>query len=112
MKDECVGKQLFDNPLRREFLPLEEVARFFNHTETWVMHKVNEGVLPCYSIGRKLNLFHVADIRNAILQNALALQGGDYDPKGTKKKQAVRLRGKGQEERPDSLQELRERKRG
>lgn len=101
---------LFDNPLRREFLPLEEVADFLGHSTAWVLAKVNEGTLPCYQVGKTQRFFFVADIRAAILQNSLALQGGNDDQKKAKKERAVHLRGAGQEERPCSLQELRERK--
>lgn len=102
---------LFDNPLRREFLPLEEVARFLGHAEAWVLHRVNEGILPCYQVGKTQRFFHVADIRDAILQNTLALQGGNHDQKDYKKRGKDHLRGTDQEEWPDSLQELREQKR-
>lgn len=108
--DEQSSAPLFDNPLRREFLPLEEVARFLGHSPAWVLHRVNEGVLPCYQVGRTQRFFHVDDIRDAIRQNSLALQGGQDDQKEAKKERALRLRGAGQEERSFSLQELRERK--
>jgi hypothetical protein len=102
---------LFDNPLQREFLTLEAVASFLDHTPEWVIHKVNEGILPCYQVGKTQRFFHVEDIRNAILQNSLALQGGAYDQKDEKKGRPTHIRGKGQKERSHSLQELRERKR-
>ena len=104
---EQLAAPLFDNPLRREFLPLEEVADFLGHSAAWVLGKVNEGILPCYQVGKTQRFFHVADIRAAILQNSLALRWGNNDQNEAKKGRTVHLREAGQEDRPLSLLELR-----
>ena len=112
-KKRAIGSgEFFENPLRREFLPLEEVANFFNHSQEWVIDKVNEGILPCYHVGKTQRFFYVADIRNAILQNSLVLQRGTYDQKEEKQKRNNEIRSQGEEEWTDTLQKIRQRKRG
>ena len=65
----------FDNPLAKEFLTLEELARFFGYTKSWVMKQVADGKLTCHPVGKKVTLFYLDEVRRAILRNDLALEG-------------------------------------
>lgn len=69
-------KLIFDNPLTREFLTLEQIAAFFGYSKSWIMKQVADGNLPCHPVGKKLTLFHLDEVRKAILRNDLALEGG------------------------------------
>lgn len=107
------SEQFFDNPLRQEFLPLREVAEFLNHSESWVLQKTIEGILPCYHVGKNQHFFYVEDLRNAILGNLLALPRRYYAEDKTKEKvRTVRDRSMGQGEWEETLQDIRYRKRG
>lgn len=64
--------QLFDNPLRKEFLTLPQVAKFFGYSEKWVRQQMAEGNLLFRSYGRDGVLFYVPDVRQAILDGSLA----------------------------------------
>jgi hypothetical protein len=66
---------IFDNPLAREFLTLEQVARFLGYSPAWIMQQVAEGRLVCHPVGKKRTLFYLDEIRSAILRNDLALKG-------------------------------------
>lgn len=103
---------LFDNPLRREFLEIEEVVRFLGHKKNWIMQRVLEGNLTCYQVGRKQRFFHIDDLRNAIRENLLATPRGIYaQMQKTKKKRKDCRRSLAQGEREETLQDMRLRQR-
>ncbi len=65
-------RQLFDNPLKREFVTLDQLEELFGYKKKWFTQRMAEGSLPYNQIGNRKILFYVPDVRQAILENKLA----------------------------------------
>ena len=64
--------QLFDNPLQRDFITLDQMIAFFGYGKKWFTLRMAEGSLPFQKVGKHLILFYVPAVRQAILENRLA----------------------------------------
>jgi hypothetical protein len=103
--------QLFDNPLRREFLTLEQVIDFFGYTKKWVKRQMAEGRMPYHCYGRSKFLFYIPDIRQAILSGRLAPERKVQDDYNSKDKKRNQISRSSQSERGQTLEDIRNERR-
>ncbi len=64
--------QLFDNPLKRDFVTLDQLKELFGYKKKWFTQRMADGSLPYRQVGRHLILFYVPEVRQAILDGRLA----------------------------------------
>lgn len=107
--------QLFDNPLKREFLTIDCLVNIFQkeikngkkkYGEAWIRKKMASGDLPYIAYGRDGVLFYYPHIKKALLNGCLAPREVHYDS-NHKKKIRNPIRSKSQGEGYCSIQDLR-----
>jgi len=102
--------QLFDNPLRKEFLTFDQVVAFFGrYGSKWVRQQMACGNLPYRTYGRDGILFYVPEVRQAILDGRLApMRRNKSHDQNEKKEKGNILRSSSSIQGAKTLKELRE----
>ena len=104
--------QLFDNPLKWEFLTFEQVVDFFGYSKKWVRQQMAEGYLPYHCYGKSGFLFYIPELRQAILSDQLApIRRKNKNDKRHQNKKWNQISSESASERAKTLQDIRNEKR-
>src|SRR5690606_37393882 len=100
------SEQLFDNPLRKEFLTFDQIVEFFGYSQQWVRQQMASGNLPYRSVGKSKVFFYVPEVRQAILEEALVPGRKVQNDNQSKNQERKAVQGETDGERIASIQDL------
>jgi len=106
------GLPLFDNPLLKEFIHKESLAKVLGVSKKWIGLKQSEGLLRGYQLTKTVTLFYIPEVREAILAGLLApVRRESHDNQKTKNQGwKSEIPGSNQNRRKPNLQDLRHHK--